>query len=295
MNKILAYFAIATAVALVVSTVSRWIPNRQSLARPPFNRLPYFRKKAAPTGPVTPKEQNSALEIAAFKGYGSAVFAAVVFIALFRPSIAVAGTASFSIALNCGLSASAGFLFYSALPATKVPATILRGYKRLVLPLAAGALLLAGIIAAGVLSVPGTENKYQALRTPSGETIEPFPGWQFGMPLIVVEVILIASAVSAIIKLMRVRLLGNPRLTSLDAAARSATINTIGCLTAGLLMTTLGGLAISAAQAFMRAPDLSGAGIGAWLVGIASLGAGVVLFFFCLKTVIRFRQIAVAS
>lgn len=303
MNKILAYFAIMAAVALIISAVVRWIsritPRRKSSV-------------AALAAPPTRKFEDRAMLGALFKGWGSLAFALVVFLVMFRPFVALSDSEVFSIALNAGLSASAGLLFFSALPAAQSGSKIRSessstlsavrvnvGWKRYGILFFVTAAYLALLVIAGSASSPDPSGKFRLLTvTAAGNSAEasPFVGWHYGVPLLVLAVLTFSCTVLALQRISRTAALPDLRMRGLDVAWRQLSLGITWSLGTGIMLAFFGassaisGAAMSNVALSLADPaahpqqPLFALGVAAGLLGLALAIAGVVLLVLGLKT-----------
>ena len=302
------------AAAMAVSAVASWISRRKP-------------QRALGTGTASAVAsrlaEDRAMLAAQVRAVGALVFAVVMFIALFRASIGLTGQVGLPLALTAGLSASGGLLLYSALPAarqqtgrqqtgrqqtTKQAGTggsgaVLSRNPRtfasrwaLVLPVVVLLVYIAFIVAAGVTSSPDELGRYRMLRLENADVsaaASPYPGWFYGLPLLVVAVLMAGSALLALVRVSRSPSLPDPRMAALDRRWREISIRVLLRITTGALLGYLGGIALVAGQAMANAGksffSVQGWGIATAVVGAALALAGVVLLVMAARDALTIR------
>lgn len=161
-----------------------------------------------------------------------------------------------------------------------------------VLPATAGVLLLGVIVAFGLTSEAAEDGLFRAIRIDSGaysSTATPYPGWYYGVPVLIVTV---ALAIAAATALARVAASARPTHTTLreaDQVMRLLITRVIVKLTTGTFIVYLGGLMFMGGRAMSAASgqwfDGSYAEIQPWFtvaltlfcVGLIVVGIGVAL------------------
>jgi len=227
MNRLLVLLLVATAVAYSVASVVSWVARK----RPPRSL------KAGPsTAPPSNATMGRAMLMAQLPGVVSAIFAVVLFIALLRPSVAVAGRVGLPLALSAGACATAGLLLFSALPAARpfaagaasaaaapseappAASSLRRGWT-LAVPLIVLAVNLAVLVAAGLTSGTDSQGQFRLLHLADAtrsEAASPYPGWFYGLPLMLVMLALAVSMFLALRRIATAPSLPDPRMAALD-------------------------------------------------------------------------------
>ncbi|ALE06592.1 hypothetical protein AL755_15875 [Arthrobacter sp. ERGS1:01] len=298
MNRLLVLLLVATAVAYSVASVVSWVARK---------RTPRSVKAGTPTGPPSNAAVGRAMLTAQLPGMVSAIFAVILFIALLRPSVAVAGRVGLPLALSAGACVTAGLLLFSALPparpyatatasASTVPPTVppakssLRRRWTLALPLLVLAANLAVFVTAGLTSATDSQGGYRLLRLADATrsaAASPYPGWSYGVPLMLVMLALAASMLLALRRIATAPSLPDPRMAGLDRRWREISTRIVARLVTGALLAYLGGTAFMAGLAMVNgaasggsatspAQPLFALGIAAIVAGVAVVLAGVV-------------------
>lgn len=310
MNRLLVLILVVAVVALVISGVVRWLPRSKP--------LPAI---AAGTSiaPPTRKGEDKAMLLAQLRALGALAFSVFMFLILLRPSVALTGTLGLPVALTAGVSISAGLVMFSALPqakdraseqargaSTKVRASPTPGgthpiaRRAFLAPLAVTLAFLAFLIAAGLASSADNEGKYRVLRVDSS-VASPFPGWYYGVPLLLVVLVFAGSALLALHKISTSRALPDPRMAGLDRRWREISARVVLLLCNGGLLAYFGGTALLAGQAMVKLvlPDstrpLLALGIGCAVLGAALAVAGVVLLVLAARAALTIRTAARAQ
>ncbi|MDJ0313041.1 hypothetical protein [Arthrobacter sp. H35-D1] len=308
MTRMIALALVLLAAAMAVSAVASWISRRKP-------------RRALGTGTASAvasrQAEDRAMLAAQVRAVGSLVFAVVMFLALFRASIGLTGQVGLPLALTAGLSASGGLLLYSTLPVAKqqvakqpfgtggsgagLPRNPWAFASRWALALPAVVLLvyIAFIVAAGLTSSPDELGRYRMLRLENADVsaaASPYPGWFYGLPLLVVAVLMAGSALLALVRVSRSPSLPDPRMAALDRRWREISIRALLRITTGALLGYLGGIALVAGQAMANAgksfESVQGWGVAIAAVGAALALAGVVLLVMAARDALTIRTTA---
>ena len=294
MTKLIAVFAVLTALGLAVTATASWITNKS-------------RPRAIASGraaqPVTLADEDRAMRRAQLRGVAAAVFSVVMFVALLRVSIGLAGQAGLPIALTAGLSASGGLLLYSALPATRQAATRQAATKQAGAKQAAAA---QPLVAKSVFILPVTAlAAFIAFLVANGLSQPGHPGWPSyptmndGAPLILAALALSGSAFLVLHRLRTTVSFPDPRMAALDRRWRKVSARLLLCFTSGALLTFFGGTVFIAGQSMLTVATASAeaasqqtaspVGITCTVVGAALALAGVVHLVLALKGALTIR------
>lgn len=309
LTKLLAALAVIAALALVITAAASWVTRR----RKPL---------AITTGKSSAVPARSAIDRAMLgaqlKAVAAVGFSIATFVALFRAAIAFSGMLGLPLALVSGLSVSAGLLLFSALPSTKLSAqttasatlTPRRPWSfgsrsNFIVPAAIAAIYIAFLIVTGLTSAPDDEGRYRVLRLEdavSSSAASPYPGWYYGIPLILVTVALAGSAMLALHRISATHALPDPRMAGLDRRWREISTQVVLRLGTGALLAYVGGTALVAGQAManvaMSGPGsvyrqpLLGLGVGLGILGAALAVIGVVLLVLAAKASLTIRASA---
>ncbi|WP_113718664.1 hypothetical protein [Arthrobacter dokdonensis] len=242
-------------------------------------------------------------------------FAIVMFTALFRVSIGVTGQVGLPLALTAGVSASGGLLLYSTLPAgsrqTASRQTGTRNAPRdrallkpraLALPLAALLAHVALLVATGLTSSPDSRGRYRVLAVAdatSGSAATPYPGWYYGVPLMLVTLVLAGTALLALRRIAGTPALPDPRMAALDRRWREISARVVLRLATGALLGYCGGTAALAGQAMVNVAwhdagghlqPLLALGIATGALGVLLAVAGVVLLVLAARGALTIRS-----
>ena len=272
MTKLIAVLAILAALAWAVTATASWIAKKKSTLALPVGR------SQAPKGPapLTDSDLNKAMLRAQLHTIAGVVFALVIFIALLRVSIGLAGQAALPLALMAGLAASGGLLLFSALPAAKLPVDLpLLKKRQFLLP---GAILLAylAFLVVSTLLPAGTATSGMATS-----------GWAGVAPLALAVVMLTGTALLALRRLRTTASLPDARMASIDRRWRELSAGHLMTFTSGALLSYLGGTAAFTGQRLLgSSPNW---GIAALTVGIILSLAGVVLLALAAKGALTIR------
>ncbi len=171
-------------------------------------------------------------------GVVSAVFAAAMFFILFGPSVTLSGEVGFALALDLGLAASAGLLMFSALPAARLPR-----YRR---AKAGGVVALTSIallLATGLASSTEDRGSHRVLAVSGPDRIVEarFPGWLYGVPLMLAAVVPAASTYAALHRISSAPASPDPRTSVLDRRWRAISSRTAWRFGTGALLCYFGG------------------------------------------------------
>lgn len=267
MTKLIAVLAILAALAWAVTATASWIEKKKSTLALPVGRSQASKGPA----PLTDSDLNRAMLRAQLPTMAGVVFSLVIFIALLRVSIGLAGQAALPLALMAGLAASGGLLLFSALPAAKLPVDLPLVKKRqFLLP---GAILLAylAFLVVSTLAPTGTA---------TGD-------WAGVAPLALAVVMLTGTVLLALRRLSTTASLPDPRMTSIDRRWRELSAAHLVTFTSGALLTYLGGTAAFTGQSLLGSSPTWG--IAALTVGILLGLAGVVLLALAAKGALTIR------
>lgn len=276
MTKLIAALAVFAALAWAVTATASWIA-----------------KKKAPRaiGPgkaaihATPAEQDKAMAKAQWRTVAAIAFAALMFATLFRLSIGLSGQEGLPIAVTAGLSASGGLLFFSALPAAKIPADTatppLLPKRAFILPAAVLAAFAAFVIATALVPALASERND-------------------GVPLLLLAVALGGSAVLVLHRLNTTRTLADPRMDAADRRWREISARNLLNFTSGAFLAYFGtavilstvalnAVALGTAQQETVSPTW---GIAGTAGGAALALAGVVLLALAAKGALTIRTAA---
>lgn len=300
MNRLLVPLLIAVLAALAVSAAARWVPRRGAA------RAITSGSTAAPTR----QAEDRAMGAARVRDAAAVVFAAAMFLILFRPSVALSGTVGFALALNLGLAASAGLLMFSALPpartaprrgrdrAASVPGTAggprapgpTNAPQRIsrrgaaILPGAAALAFIAFLVATGLASSAddGGHHRVFFVSAPGTMVEAQFPGWFYGVPLMLVAVALAGSTYAALHRIASAPALPDPRMAGLDRRWREISATATRRFGLGALLCYFGATALLAGgpmAAAANAATRDGAGPlePLFALGVATAGAGTAL------------------
>ncbi|WP_207344089.1 hypothetical protein [Arthrobacter sp. E3] len=306
MTRMIALALVLLLAAMAVSAVASWISRRKP-------------QRALGTGPASAASskhaEDRAMLAAQIRAVAALVFAIVMFLTLLRASIGLTGQVGLPLALTAGLSASGGLLLFSALPAAKAPgshrlpsqkpatigagpagsaptARMLASRWSFALPIVVLLAYAALIVAAGLTSSPDELGRHRVLRLVSADASSaatPYPGWFYGVPLLVVAVLLTGSAFLAFVRISRNPSLPNPGMAALDSRWRRVAIQVLLRITTGILLGYLGGTAIVAGRAMAALSSLHGWGIATVVVGAALALTGVVLLVLAARSALGIR------
>ncbi len=246
MTKLIALLAVLVAVAWGITATASWIAKKKAPLALAGGRTP-----AIPS----PGEEDKAMMGAQLRTVGGIVFAAVIFAALFRVSIGLAGQAGMAIALTAGLSASGGLFLYSALPARKQPASNTTAPNKaapnkaapnttgqqqpvvstrdVILP---GAALLAFFIFLAVAALAPVLEKIDL----------------DGSPLAVVSALFAGATALAVHRVKTTLSLPDPRMAGLDRKWRQHTARNLLLFAGGVLLAGLGSTAFMIGLALLN-------------------------------------------
>lgn len=268
MTKLIAALAILAALAWAATATASWIAKKKAPLAIGAGRAQIH---------ATPVEQDRAMKKAQWRTVAAIAFAAVMFATLFRLSVGLSGQEGLPVAVTAGLSASGGLLLFSALPATKIPASNTRfpllPKRAFLLPAAILAAFTAFVITAGL--VPG----FIAVKND-------------GVPLLLMAVAFGGSAVLALHRLNTTLALADPRMSAFDRRWRELSARNLLTFTNGALLTYFGtaviltGLALATAEAEAAFPHWGVAGTAG---GAALALAGVVLLALAARGALTIR------
>ncbi|RAN72590.1 hypothetical protein B5P43_32150 [Bacillus sp. SRB_336] len=322
MTRLIVLLAVLAVAGMAVSATAAWFSRRKA-------------PRAITAGPaVAPRSaEDRAMLAAQLRAVVGIAFAVVMFTALFRVSIGVTGQVGLPLALTAGVSASGGLLLYSALPAgTRRAASRQTGTRRaasrqtgsrqaashhapsawdllkpraLALPLAALLAYVALLVATGLTSSPDSRGRYRVLAVAdatSTSAATPYPGWYYGIPLLLVSAVLAGSALLALRRIAGTHALPDPRMAVLDLRWREISAKVLLRLTTGALLGYFGGTAAVTGQAMVNVAwrhdagdhlqPLLTLGIATGGLGVLLAVAGVVLLVLAAKGALTIRAAA---
>jgi hypothetical protein len=320
MTRLIVLLAVLAVAGMAVSATAAWFSRRKA-------------PRAITAGPaVAPKSaEDRAMLAAQLRAVAGIAFAVVMFTALFRVSIGVTGQVGLPLALTAGVSASGGLLLYSALPAGRRqaarpqaarpqtaslqaarPQTGRRNAPRdrallkpraLALPLAALLAYVALLVATGLTSSPDSRGRYRVLAVAdatSGSAATPYPGWYYGVPLMLVTLVLAGTALLALRRIAGTPALPDPRMAALDRRWREISARVVLRLATGALLGYFGGTAALAGQAMVNVAwrhdaggylqPLLALGIATGALGVLLAVAGVVLLVLAVRGALTIRS-----
>ncbi|NVM94076.1 hypothetical protein [Arthrobacter wenxiniae] len=268
MTRLIVLLAVLAVTGMAVSAVATRISRRKA-------------PLAITAGPsvASRSSEDRAMLAAQLRAVAGIAFAVVMFVSLFRVSIGVTGQVGLPMALTAGVSASGGLLLFSALPAggrkavrkawrkagrkdgrnqqaadaTPGPQARWAGLKplTLALPLLTMAAYAALLVATGLTSSPDSQGRYRLLHlaNTNASTAGPYPGWYYGVPLLLVTMVLAGSAFLALQRIAGAPSLPDPRMAALDRRWREISATVVVRLATGVLLGYLGGTSVVAGQA----------------------------------------------
>lgn len=311
MNRLVVPLLLMVTVALAITAVASWIARKRGPLAITSGR----------TSPVTSAAVDRAMLMAQLRAITSLVFSVLMFLALLRVSIAVTGMVGLPIALTAGLSASAGLLLFSALPTARIPSSTTSSAaltprrpwsfarrRAFAVPLGIATAYLAFLIATGLASSPDEQGRYRNISlvdpTFSGAA-SPFPGWFYGIPLMVVTLVLAGTALLALQRISKTRSLPDPRMAQLDRRWREISTQVVLRLATGALLGYFGGTAVVAGQTMINlawkfdgvshSQPLLALGITSAAVGAALALTGTVLLLLAAKSALTIRTVTRAG
>lgn len=311
MNRLLVLILIATALACAVTATASWIARK---------RAPLALTAGSAEAPLSKSAEDRAMLLAQLRAVAAVVFCAAMFLILLRPSVALTGLVGLPLALAAGLSASAGLLLYSALPPAKLPA-FTRSSASLVprkpwsfgvrrtfaVPFAVVLAYIAFLVATGLTSSQDGQGRYRVLRiedTSSTVAATSYPGWFYGVPLMLVTLVLSGSALLALHRIASTPALPDPRMAAMDRRWREVSTRVVVRLGTGALLGYFGGTAMVAGQAMINVAmsfgdggqgyrqPLYGLGVTCAAAGAALALAGVVLLVLAARGTLTIRAAA---
>ncbi|WP_186760207.1 hypothetical protein [Arthrobacter alpinus] len=245
MTKLIVVLAVLAALAWGVTALASWITKKKA-------------PLAITAGPgprqVSAAERKKAMVRAQLPTAVAIIFSIIMFVALFRVSIALAGQvgqAGMAVVLTAVLSTSGGLLMFSALPSReKVPGTPQRlvAGTAFIVPVAAFLAFLACLVAAAL----STQVKF---------------GWAESVPLIVGTIVLAGAAYLALRRISTTVSLPDPRMAALDRQWREVSACLLLRFTGGALLACFGATAIVAGLSII----ITVAGAALALAGAAQL------------------------
>lgn len=306
MTKLFALLAVLAALAWAVTATASWITRKRAPIAITIGSTPAVPAKSA---------EDQAMLMAQLRAVSAVVFSVAVFLVLFRVSIALTGLVGLPLALTAGSAASAGLLLYSALPPSRMPAAARStaaltprkpwsfGKRRtFLLPLTVVAAYAAFLLATGLTSSPDEQGRFRSIEIATenfSAAAGPYPGWYYGIPLILVTVALAGSTYLALRRISSSPSLPDPLMAALDRAWRETSTRVVVRLATGALLGYFGGTAVVAGQAMINVASsvdgtgpvqpLLGLGIASAAVGAALALAGVVLLVLAARGALTIR------
>ncbi|WP_315913086.1 hypothetical protein [Arthrobacter sp. lap29] len=279
MTKLIAALAILAALAWAITAVASWIAKKKAPLALAAGKVSLHASAA---------EEDKALLKAQWRTAAAAIFAAIMFLALFRISIGLSGQAGLPIAMTTGLSASGGLLLFSALPATKLskpsnptkptnpnsPSTQFLPRRTFILPAATLIIFTAFTIWVLVTELaPGLSTMKSAC-----------------VPLLLVAMALSASSLLVLHRLSTTAMLPDPRMAALDRRWREISAGNLLHFTSGALLSTLATAAIFTGAALNAPTAASPQWATVCLIGGSLAGvSGVVLLVLAAKGTLSIR------
>ena len=193
------------------------------------------------------------------------VFSIAMFVAISSVAFAAPQFLGIPLAAAPGLAVSGGLLLFAVTPPALVPkrernSALLRSRRpwsfgskwSFFLPLAVATGLIIFLTWAGVTSSPDARGLYRAISVSddaTSSTASPYPGWFYGVPLIVVTVVLAISTVLALVRISSTPSLPAAELGHLDQHWRNISTRVITKLSTAAMLGYFGGAAFIAGQA----------------------------------------------
>lgn len=197
------------------------------------------------------------------------------------------------LAVAPGLAASAGLLVFSAVPAARrppAPATSgsldrrhpwsFAGRRPFAVPALAGAVLVVALGAGAALASPDAQGRRRTFTAVSADgvvtgTASPFPGGYYGLPVLVVALLLLAAAWLALHRVATTSALPGPGLQAADRRWRTASTRVVSRMATAALLGYAGGvLAVGGSAVHRTAAGMALNGVDGF--GAAATGAAVV-------------------
>ncbi len=258
MTKLILLLAVVAIAALAVTGIAGQITRK---------RTPRALAPGSTPAAATRPAEDRAMRFAQLRAVAAVALAIVLFVAMFRLSIGMTGLVGLPVALAAGFSASAGLLLYSALPPAKLPAAAKSSAvlvrrepwsfaprRAFAIPLASMAAFVLFLVATGITSSPDEQGRYRQISIATADTASsagPYPGWFYGIPLIVATLVLAASAYLALRRIAGAPALPDPRMARLDRRWREISTRVVLRLATGAFLGYFGGTAVFGGMAMM--------------------------------------------
>lgn len=278
--------------------------------------------------PGTRSSEDRAMFVAQLRAVAAVLLSVVLFVILLRASMVFTGLAGLGVALIAGLSTSAGLLLFSALPPAKLPSRSTAsaslvprkpwsfGVQRTFMgPIAIMATFFAFLVTTGLTSSPDGQGRYRVLKIENASSTfaaSSYPGWFYGIPLILVTLLLALSMFLALHRISSVPSLPDPRMATLDRRWREISTRIVIRLGTGALLGYFGGTAVVAGQALISIASsfvgtipeeatpgptqpLFALGVTSAAVGAALAVTGVIMLALAVRDVLTIRASARAA
>jgi hypothetical protein len=298
---------LTTGLCVVLIVVSMVLSSRDhhGAGRMPVNEV----QESLAAGVVQHAERRVVIAI----GFTIAVFTAIASIGFAAPQLL-----GVPLAIAPGLAVSGALLLFAASvpPLASNPAINSAVLKRrhpwsfgprwtFIAPLGIAAAFVAFLIVTGITSSPDSNGLYRGISVTdatTSSTASPYPGWFYGLPLMVVTVVLAMSTLLALRRVSATPSLPNTRLAPLDRHWREVSTLVITKLTTAALLSYFGGTAFIAGQAThnaatsfaatagtaIREPDFA-AGVTFQIIGGILALSGLAFFVAATFTAVSLR------
>lgn len=209
--------------------------------------------------------------------------ALVVFAGICASGLALPGLLGLPLALAPSLSAAAALWLYSAAPPRSVPvggqqrreASLVRRGPSAHVSVPTWSVLgllvsaqVALVVFAGVTSTPDGQGRHRMIGFRVEEFASssgPYPGWFYGVPLVVATAVLAAAATTAFWRVSTTPVIPGAALATLDRRWRTVSTRVLAAVAASALLLQLGGTGVVAGNA-IRMAHLGPAVPTAWSV-----------------------------
>jgi hypothetical protein len=275
----LALYVIALSVAVAVAVV--WVFSRT--LRTPGDLRP-------------PSEVRAVLGAARRRIFLAVAVTIAVAAILLRASTSLPGLLGLPLALAPTLSGALGLLAYAALPPRSVAVAedepreadlAPRGpgdratRAALVGPAVLTLLTVALLVATGTTAIPdetGLGRRIGFETAHQGSASGPYPGWFYGVPLLVGTAVLALATVVALRRVSTTPAFPRQELLPFDRQWRRTSVRVLSALTCAALSLQLGGLSLIGGSALRNAADGFGSEFAVWVtVGSAGMIGGLLL------------------
>ncbi|WP_218713708.1 hypothetical protein [Arthrobacter sp. BF1] len=319
MTRIFVLLLCYTALVCAVVAVTTWISHKKAL--PTSATIPVAATAAR-------SSEDRAMIVAQRRAVAAVALSALVFVILLPVAMMLTGLAGLGIALTAGTSVSAGLLLFSTLPPAKDSSGTTAiasldprkpwsfGMQRtFVIPLAIMAAFFLFLGAAGLTSAPDGQGRYRILQidnVPSIVATSSYPGWFYGIPLILVTLILAITVFLALHRISATPSLPDPRMAALDRRWREISTLVVIRLGTGTLLGYFGGTAAIAGQTMANIASaidattseiagtgplqpLFGVGITTAAIGAILTAVGIILLVLAARDALTIRTAARAA